>query len=258
MNSVSRRKMYKSAKVGVASASFVAAVLLGACAGMPKLGGSALSTGSVTTNAAQLPASASPRAAAKHADATPASTAGALAVAREMRLKGDRKKALVELERARRDKPDDKLLAREEGLVALELGQLDKAKKSLEAAADPDKPDWHTLSALGTLHATSGNQKLAQQYFLRALEQKPDHQATLNNLALSYALQGNLAKAEKTLRTAAAKNSGGAAHINENLALVVGLSGKFDDAQKIAGAVMPKEQAERNIAYLRQIAQPGG
>lgn len=251
--------MFSFSKVGVTSATLTLTLTLGACAGMPSLGDTAaLSTGSVTTNSAQLPVAGPSRPVGQKADTASASTAGALTVAREMRLKGDRKKALVELERARRDKPDDRTLAREEGLLALELGQLDKAKKSLEAANDPAKPDWHTLSALGTLHASSGNQKDAQQFFKRALELKPDHQATLNNLALSYALQGDLAKAEKTLRTAASKNAGGAAHIKENLALVVGLSGKFDDAARIAGSVMPKERADQNIAYLRQLAQPGG
>ena len=181
---------------------------------------------------------------------------GTLALARALRDKGDRAKALLELERARAEKPKDRDLAREAGIVALELGQLDKARKALEAALDPVKPDWHTVSALGTAHATGGNQREAQAHFKQALAIKPDHQPTLNNLALSYALDGNLAEAEKTLKSAAATGQS-TAQIQENLALVLALSGKFADAEKIAAGVMPKDKAKANMVYVRSLTQQG-
>lgn len=143
-------------------------------------------------------------------------------------------------------------MAREAGILALELGQIDKAKKSLTTALDQAAPDFHTLAALGTAHASSGNQRDAQAHFKRALELKPDHQPTLNNLALSYALDGDLAKAEAALK-AAAKGPQASQQVKENLALVLALAGKYDDAEKVAAGVMPKAKAAANMAYLRQL-----
>ncbi len=194
---------------------------------------------------------AAPEAAITTKTAT-AATPPALVLARALRDKGDKSKALAEVERSRQDKPADRELAREAGILALELGLIDKAKKSLTLALDPAAPDFHTLAALGTAHASSGNQRDAQTHFSRALVLKPDHQPTLNNLALSYALDGNLAKAEATLKSMA-KGSQPPHQVKENLALVLALAGKFDDAEKVAAGVMPKAAAAANIAYVRQL-----
>lgn len=200
------------------------------------------------------PSSAMPR--TQTAGAASASSASKLQLVRSLRDKGDRARALAEAEKARTDKPSDREMAREAGLLALELGQLDKARNALEAALDPAAPDWRTLSALGTVHATAGNQREAQARFTRALALKPDHQPTLNNLALSYVLEGNLAKAEKTLK--AASRGEDVRKVQENLAIVLALAGRHDDAIEVAKGVMPKEVAEANLAYLRTITKQGG
>jgi Flp pilus assembly protein TadD len=41
--------------------------------------------------------------------------------------------------------------------------------------------------------------------------------------------------------------------VRQNLALVVGLQGRFDEAEKIAAQELSPEQAQANIAYLRQM-----
>jgi Flp pilus assembly protein TadD len=75
-----------------------------------------------------------------------------------------------------------------------------------------------------------------------------------NNLGMSYALQGNLTQAEKTLRTALAQpNSATEPHVRQNLALVVGLQGRFDEAKQIASADLPPDQVETNMAYLQDM-----
>jgi Flp pilus assembly protein TadD len=180
-----------------------------------------------------------------------------LALARSLRDKGDRAKALIELERGRAEAPGNRELAREAGLIALELGQTDKARKSLEAAIDPARPDWQTLSALGTALAAAGKQPEAQANFKRALVLKPDHRPTLNNLALSYALDGKLADAEKTLRAAGVGDAESPRQMKENLALVMALAGKYDDAERLATKVLPKDKAKANIVYVRSLTQQG-
>jgi Flp pilus assembly protein TadD len=41
--------------------------------------------------------------------------------------------------------------------------------------------------------------------------------------------------------------------VRQNLALVVGLQGRFDEAEGIARADLPPDQATANVAYLRQM-----
>ena len=41
--------------------------------------------------------------------------------------------------------------------------------------------------------------------------------------------------------------------MTQNLALVVGLQGRFAEAEKIASANLPASEAEANVAYLRQM-----
>ncbi len=242
----------------VRAASLVGVLVLGGCAG-----------GDVALNAAltQLPAetvrSASADSTVVTGTAAPVAASiktgpasAALATARALKAGGDKAKALAELEKARQRLPQDRDLARETGLLALELGQLDTARTALAAAHDPVRPDWRTLSALGTVHASAGHQPEAQVHFAKALALKPDHQPTLNNLALSQALAGDLRKAEATLRTAAKGSD--ARQVKENLALVLALAGKFDEAEKAAAGVWSKAQVASNLAYLRSLKQAGG
>jgi Flp pilus assembly protein TadD len=69
---------------------------------------------------------------------------------------------------------------------------------------------------------------------------------------LSYALAKDLTTAESTLRRAAAKPPVDP-RVRQNLALVVGLQGRFAEAEEIARADLPSEDAAANVAYLRQM-----
>jgi Flp pilus assembly protein TadD len=79
----------------------------------------------------------------------------------------------------------------------------------------------------------------------------------LSNLGLSYALAKDLKNAEATLRTATAGGSTDP-RVRQNLALVVGLQGRFGEAESIARTDLPSNEAAANVAYLRQmLAQQG-
>ena len=120
------------------------------------------------------------------------------------------------------------------GRLALEFDQLSLAGRALEVADVPDKPDWKVISARGTVLAKQGQHKAAIPFFERALALAPNQPSVLNNLAMANAMSGDAAKAEEILRTAAAK-SDAPAKINQNLALVLGLQGKYEES-KIAGS----------------------
>ena len=74
----------------------------------------------------------------------------------------------------------------------------------------------------------------------------------LSNLGLSYALSKNLPQAEATLRRAAAQR-GAEPKVRQNLALVVGLQGRFQEAETIATGDLSPDEAAANVAYLRQM-----
>ena len=69
---------------------------------------------------------------------------------------------------------------------------------------------------------------------------------------MSYLLTGDLRASETYLRRAI-KQPASDSRVRQNLALVVGLQGRFDEAETIARGELPQQEAEANIAYLRQM-----
>ena len=101
----------------------------------------------------------------------------------------------------------------------------------LDRAHTPDQPDWHILSAQGAVLDQMGRHEEAQRYYLTALKIVPDEPSVLSNLGLSYALSKDLKNAEATLRRAAAQRPVDP-RVRQNLALVVGLQGRFAEAEE--------------------------
>jgi Flp pilus assembly protein TadD len=65
-------------------------------------------------------------------------------------------------------------------------------------------------------------------------------------------LSKDLPKAEETLRQALA-SPGASARVRQNLGLVVGLQGRFAEAETIVKADLPPDQAAANVAYLKEM-----
>lgn len=211
-------------------------------------------TGAVA--AAAIPPQAAPAkpapVAASTQPAAPAPT-GPLAEARQLRQSGQKAKALALLDDAAQTASQDVAIMRERGLLALELGALDKARSLLKASADAGPPDWRVHSGLGSALAASGQQQEAQIQFARALELAPDHPAVLNNLALSYALDGRHEQAEMLLRRAA-QSKAAKVETKQNLALILALKGQTDEARKVAETAIPPAQARANVDYVTGVA----
>ena len=114
------------------------------------------------------------------------------------------------------------------------------------------KPDWKVISARGAAIAKQGRHRDAIPLFERALALSPDNPAIMNNLGMAQAMNGDAVKAETTLRRAV-DLPGAAPRVRQNLALVLGLQGKFTEAKEVAGADMPPEKVAASIAYLRRM-----
>ena len=100
----------------------------------------------------------------------------------------------------------------------------------LERAHSPDQPDWRILSVQGAVLDQMGRHE-AQRYYASALKIMPDEPSVLSNLGLSYALSKDLKRAEETLRRASASGSVDK-RVRQNFALVVGLQGRFAEAER--------------------------
>jgi Flp pilus assembly protein TadD len=189
--------------------------------------------------------------------ARPADPDAALAYARGLRESGSTAQALTILDKTSALKPADKRLLLERGLLALELGEPAKAEALLRKAQDDKAPDWRLHSGLGTALAARGRQQEAQLEYAKALALAPDHPSILNNLALSYALDGKAEEAEQLLRKARqAKGMPEQDRVEQNLALVLGLRGKYVEARTAAAAALTPAKARENTAYLQQLTGP--
>jgi Flp pilus assembly protein TadD len=184
--------------------------------------------------------------------ANPSDPAAALAYAQALRASSQRTQAVWVLEQASLQHPRDTALLGAFGRALADVGKFDQALDVLNRAHSPDQPDWRILSVQGAVLDQLGRHDEAQRYYASALKIRPDDPSVLSNLGLSYALAKDLKNAEITLRHAATL-AGADPKVRQNLALVVGLQGRFTEAENIARADLPSEQAAANVTYLRQM-----
>ena len=249
-----RPNRFSSARF-LASASLLA-VVAAAAAGCQTISPTADTTGALPAAAAAGSPDAAWRrdvdayGAQYHADPTKGDVA--LHYAQALRATGQRAQAVAVLERLSMQNPNNKNVLGEYGRALADAGDYDQALDVLGRAHSPDQPDWRILSAQGAVLDQLGRHAEAQRYYQTALKIAPDEPTVLSNLGLSYALSKDLPNAEATLRRAAEHRSVDP-RVRQNLALVVGLQGRFAEAEQIAGADLPPDQAAANVAYLRKM-----
>ena len=175
-----------------------------------------------------------------------------------LRGNGQRSQAVAVLEQASIAHPKNMKVLGAYGRALADVGNYKQALEVLNHAHSPDQPDWRILSVQGAVLDQMGRHEEAQRYYATALRIVPDEPSVLSNLGLSYALSKDLVRAEATLRRASAQSKVDA-RVRQNLALVVGLQGRFSEAEGIARADLPSEEAAANVAYLRtMLAQQNG
>jgi Flp pilus assembly protein TadD len=189
--------------------------------------------------------------------ANPGDVGVAIAYARALRATDQHAQAVAVLQQASFRNPHNMPLLGAYGRALAEVGQYPQALDALGRAHTPDNPDWRILNAQGAVLDQMGRHAEAQQYYYTALKIVPNEPSVLSNLGLSYVLMKDLKHAEDTLRLAAAQPNP-EPKVRQNLALVVGLEGRFDEAEKIARADLPEAQAEANVNYLRDMLSKQG
>jgi Flp pilus assembly protein TadD len=247
---ISRSSLFDSARPLVATVAVLAGALAGCASTRP-----AETTGSLA--AAATPASADEwrRAADAWGERYRANSGdpqAAIHYAQALRGTGQRAQAAAVLEQASLRNAKNMEVLGAYGRALADVGNFQQALDVLGRAHAPDHPDWRILSAQGAVLDQMGRHEDAQHYYETALKIVPDEPSVLSNLGLSYALSKELPRAEATLKRAAAGQRVDP-RVRQNLALVVGLQGRFAEAETIARADLPAEEASANVAYLRQM-----
>jgi Flp pilus assembly protein TadD len=178
----------------------------------------------------------------------------ALNYAQALRANNQPEQAVAVLQDAMLKYPHDPAVASAYGKALANNGDFDQALKVIRNANSPTNPDWRLLSAEAAILDQLGQSAEARNIYATALKIAPDEPTILNNLGLSYLLTNDLRSAETMLRHAAASPRADS-RVRQNFALVLGLEGKFAEADQVARAELSPEQAAANVAYLKSMLQ---
>ncbi|TFV70692.1 tetratricopeptide repeat protein [Bradyrhizobium frederickii] len=238
----------------LASTSLVAAVAmgLGGCTGMSKLSDVTGSVGGPRAEAAPTDPARAVEVYGERYRANPRDAEAALAYGQALRANGQRAQAAAVLEQATIANPGNKALLAQYGRALADNGNFQQAYDVLSKAHSPDNPDWRLLSVQGTALDQMGRHEEARSYYTSALKIAPGDPGVLSNLGLSYMLSKDLPKAEEALRQAHASPRA-SSRVRQNLGLVVGLQGRFAEAETIVKADLPPDQAAANVTYLKEM-----
>ena len=184
--------------------------------------------------------------------ANPRDADNAISYAHALRQNGQRAQAAAVLETAAIHNPEHKPLLGAYGRALADAGNFKQALSVLERAHSPDQPDWQILSVQGAVLDQMGRHEEAQRHYASALRIVPDEPSVLSNLGMSYVLSKDLPTAEENLRRAYG-SAGADTRVRQNLGLVVGLQGRFAEAETIVKADLPPDEAAANVAYLKQM-----
>jgi Flp pilus assembly protein TadD len=185
-------------------------------------------------------------------DSNPKDAKAAASYGDALRQIGSNDKAVGVLRDAANLYPEDPRILAAYGKTLAAMNQPQDALPYLEKAANLDSQNVQTLSATGVVQDQLGHPEQARLRYEAALKLAPGNAILLNNYGLSRACAGDLPKAEELLRRATAV-PGATAQMRQNLALVLGLAGKFAEAGSVSRGDMPASDTETNMAYIRAL-----
>jgi Flp pilus assembly protein TadD len=169
-----------------------------------------------------------------------------------LRAAGQPGQAVAAIETAMTGNPNDIDLKVNYAKALSAVGRYDQALTVITDAIRPDAPDWNSLLVKGAILDQMGNNGDARAAYQQALLIAPNEPSLEANLGLSYAMTNDLSNAEAHLRKAASL-PGATSKIRQNLALVIGLEGRFDEARALFAAELPPDQVDANMAYIKSL-----
>lgn len=230
-----------------------AAVAVTGCAGQQAGVGSSGSD-PVVTGSVEQPSIRATAEAAKNWQEKPQSVRNAVIYARLLDKSGNKAALIKVLETTLTHNPNDGKLIAYLGKELVLAGRAKAGAEQLNKAIAAGETDWKVYSALGSAYDQTGEHSKARDAYQAALAQNPQEVSIHNNVGMSYILEGDLKQAESSLRAAQKLPEGEFNQtLRQNLALAVGLQGRFNEASEIASRDLPPEQVEQNLAFLKQM-----
>ena len=188
----------------------------------------------------------------KRYDSDPGGKVASINYARALRALKRYSQAAAVMESAAVKAPSDMEILGAYGKALADAGELQQAADVLSRSYTPEQPNWSNMSAQGSIADHLGAHVQAQQYYQDALKLAPGEPTILSNLGLSYALTKQLPLAEDVLRQAS-DSPRADARMRDNLALVLSLEGKFDEAERLEREDRSAQAAAANVASIRQM-----
>jgi Flp pilus assembly protein TadD len=148
---------------------------------------------------------------------------------------------------------DDPLLSLERARVLTAQGQAENAITIIEFLEEEHPNDPGILMIKGIALDRNGDHKAAQMTYDKALVAGGASAQLLNNYALSHAVDGNLAKAEKLLRRAIISR-GSTIQTQQNLAMILALGNKTAEAERILLNSSPPKEVARAIEFYSSLS----
>lgn len=169
-----------------------------------------------------------------------------------LRAAGQPEQAVAVIEQGMKEHKTDKDIRIEYAKALTAAGRFDQAVSVVDSTLNPAVPDWNALSVKGAALDQVGRNEEARALYRQALLAAPGEAAIEANLGLSFAMTSELPQAEQHLRRAVGMR-GATGKIRQNLALVVGLQGRFDEARQLFAAELAPEQVDSNMTYIRAL-----
>jgi Flp pilus assembly protein TadD len=188
----------------------------------------------------------------KRYDDHPGEKVASINYAKALRALTRYSQAAAVMESAAVKAPSDMEILGAYGKALADAGQLQQAADVLTRSYTAEHPNWSNMSAQGSIADQLGDHTQAQQFYRDALKLAPDEPAVLSNLGLSYALTKQLPLAEQVLRQAC-DSPRADGRVRDNLALVLSLQGKFEEAERIERRDHSPQAAAANVAAIRQM-----
>jgi Flp pilus assembly protein TadD len=191
-------------------------------------------------------------------EADPGNIERGLAYAANLQAMGQVDDMIKVLDEVARRNPDDAKFQAYYGKQLTHHGRAEAGERVLRRLVDSGNADWRVHSALGSALDQQGRFSQARGQYDIALKAGAKKLTVLNNIGMSYMLEGNVEAAEDTFRQATALPGGDVEpRLRQNLALAVGLQGRFEEARDIASRDLPPDTVDANMAYLRtMLSQP--
>lgn len=169
-----------------------------------------------------------------------------------LRAVGQPQQASAALEQAIAAYPNDVELAIAYAKALASKGSFEQSVAVVDRVIRPDAPDWSALMVKGASLDQMARHGEARALYAQAATIAPGEASIETNLGLSYAMTNELPTAEQHLRRAV-QMRGATTQTRQNLALIVGLQGRFQECRALYAAELPPEQVEANMAYVRAL-----